>query len=170
MTIQPQAVHFEDDGRTPNNPTLPTLIYSQALPSEGDLTTACKALFKEHGWRGVWVNGVFSFHHYHSNAHEVLGVTSGTATLMLGGEQGETFAVKAGDVIVIPAGVGHCNLGASGDFTVVGAYPAGQENYDLRRTNPTDYDIARDNIPRVSLPASDPIFGKTGPLVSLWGD
>ena len=46
--------------------------------------------------------------------------------MRLGGEHGRDFIVEAGDVVVIPAGVGHKNLGATRQFGVVGAYPDGR--------------------------------------------
>lgn len=158
---------FEDDGKIPNNPALPLLVYSGVLSADGDLTDHCKALFQRNGWGGVWVNGVFSYHHYHSTAHEVLGVTAGTATLQFGGENGDTLDVSAGDVVVIPAGVGHCNKGASGDFRVVGAYPKGQD-WDLRKGSPGERPRVLENIKRVPLPRTDPVSGEQSPLLDLW--
>ena len=77
------------------------------------------------------MDGVFPYHHS-LNAHEVLCVVSGSARIAFGGPEGETVEVEAGDMVVIPAGVGHCNKGSNGGFLVVGAYPRGQESYDLR--------------------------------------
>jgi hypothetical protein len=39
----------------------------------------CTELFALNGWLGAWVNGVFSFHHFHSTAREVLGIVAGSA-------------------------------------------------------------------------------------------
>ena len=61
-----------------------------------------------------------------AEAHEVLGVYSGTGQIRLDGSNGIITEVQSGDVIVIPAGVGHENLRASADFVVVSAYPSGQ--------------------------------------------
>ena len=116
----------------PNHPAFPVLLY-RGVEAAAAGPDAARALFAEHGWGGAWVDGVFDFHHFHSTSHEVLAVISGTATLELGGPQGEAFDVAAGDVLVLPAGTGHRRARADGAFRVVGAYPAGQEDYDLLR-------------------------------------
>ena len=56
----------------------------------------------------------------------MLGVYSGTGQIRLDGSNGIITEVQSGDVIVIPAGVGHENLRASANFGVVGAYPSEQ--------------------------------------------
>jgi uncharacterized protein YjlB len=122
-----------------------------------------QALFAAHGWGGSWVDGVFDFHHFHSTSHEVLAVIAGRARLELGGPQGETFDVAAGDVVVLPAGTGHRRASASADFRVVGAYPAGQEDYDLLREAD---DAARARIDAVPTPPDDPVGGEG---VTRWG-
>lgn len=157
---------FEDDGRIPNNPTLPLLVYEQAMQGD-DLVDAMRTRFTENGWGGVWVNGIYSYHHYHSTAHEVLGIARGTATVQFGGENGTTVDVAAGDVVVIPAGVGHCRLHSSADLRVVGAYPAGQD-WDLRTGEPGDRPAVIDNIRAVPLPQTDPVGGVDGPLFRHW--
>jgi uncharacterized protein YjlB len=159
---------FEDDGRIPNNPTLPLLVYSQALDSSEQDSSRCKELLAENGWGGAWVDGVFAYHHYHSNAHEVLCVVGGSASIAFGGPEGETLEVEAGDVVVIPVGVGHCNKGSNGGFSVVGAYPRGQESYDLRTGEESERPEVLENIRNVPLPKSDPLFGEKGPLTQLW--
>lgn len=159
---------FEDDGSIPNNPNLPLLLYPRAL-EETDLSPShAKELLAENGWGGAWVNGVFPYHHYHSTSHEVLAVVGGSASITFGGPGGETVEVAAGDVVVIPAGVGHRNGGSSGDFSVVGAYPRGQENYDLRTGEEGERPEVLENIRNVALPESDPLYGAEGPLVRGW--
>jgi uncharacterized protein YjlB len=159
---------FEDDGHIPNNPKLPLLVYPQALVESERSPRRCKELLAENGWGGAWINGVFSYHHYHSNAHEVLCVVEGEASIAFGGPEGATVEVEAGDVVVIPAGVGHCNAGSSNDFTVVGAYPRGQESYDLRTGEKGERPEVLENIRNVPLPESDPLFGEGGPLLGHW--
>ncbi len=159
---------FEDDGRIPNNPELPLLVCPVVL-GEPDLSPSrCKELLAENGWGGAWVDGVFSYHHYHSNAHEVLCVVSGEAHIAFGGPEGTTVEVRAGGAVVIPAGVGHCNAGSSSDFAVAGAYPQGQESYDLRTGEEGERPEVLENIRNVPLPASDPLFGSGGPLLDRW--
>jgi uncharacterized protein YjlB len=79
------------------------------------------------------------------------------------------LTVGAGDVVVIPAGVGHQNLGASADLLVVGAYPRGSE-VDLWRGGAAERAVVERNIALVPLPAADPVHGADGPLLRLWRD
>ena len=117
---------FTDDGRFPNS-RLPLLVYRHAAGEDaGNRAAFFERWFTENRWPAAWRNGIYGFHHYHSTAHEALGICSGHATLRMGGPAGETLAVKAGDVVVIPAGVAHKRLQASADFLVMGAYPKGQ--------------------------------------------
>jgi uncharacterized protein YjlB len=159
---------FEDNGAIPNNPTLPLLVYPQAL-SESD-PSRCKDLLAENGWGGAWMDGVFPYHHYHSTSHEVLCVVGGSASITFGGLQGETIEVSAGDAVVIPAGVGHCNEGSDGGFSVIGAYPRGQENYDMRTGEEGERPEVLENIRNAALPQSDPLLGEEGPLLQRWAE
>jgi uncharacterized protein YjlB len=163
------AVHlFGDDGAIPNNPDLPFLIYGAALDLQGaDPAAICERLFAANRWGGSWRDGIYGFAHYHSTAHEVLGVCRGEASVRLGGASGIETTLRAGDVVVIPAGGGHQNLGSSPDFLIVGAYPAGQD-WDLCRGRPEERPRVLDNIARVPLPEADPVYGGQGPLVEHW--
>jgi uncharacterized protein YjlB len=162
---------FPDDGLIPNNRKLPFVIYRRALSLERlgfEPERACEALFRSNGWQGVWVDGIYDYHHYHSTAHEVLGMAKGYACVQFGGPQGIAAELKAGDAVVIPAGVGHCLIEGR-DFVVVGAYPEGQD-WDLCQATEADRAKALENIPWVPLPKLDPVFGPAGPLLTLWTD
>lgn len=148
--MKPETWHAPPGDEIPNHPSFAVLLYRRV---GGDL----RSLFAEHGWGGSWVDGVFDFHHFHSTSHEVLGVLSGNATLELGGPQGRSFEVAAGDVVVLPAGTGHRRATARDVFPVTGAYPAGQEDYDLLRSAD---DAARERIARVPVPEQDPVGGE----------
>ena len=165
--VQPKQFNFRDDGVFPNS-VLPLLLYEHALMTDAkDPASFVEQRFAGNDWTNSWRNGVYSFPHYHSTSHEVLGVYSGTANLRLGGEHGENVEVHAGDVIVIPAGVAHQNIGASNDFGVVGAYPGGRE-WDLLRGLPGERPKADRNIAALPIPDNDPIYGAKGPLRHIW--
>ncbi|GAB3203767.1 uncharacterized protein YjlB [Pontibacter aydingkolensis] len=160
--------HLLKPGRhIPNNQTLPVLYYQQVYTDSHNLTSEFKKSFAKNNWTGTWVNGVFDYHHYHSKSHEVLGVAGGSAELILGGPDGTVFEVKAGDMVVLPAGTGHCLQSASPDFKVVGAYPNGQENYDIC-TEDDDIKAKQKNIQQVPLPTTDPVAGEHGLLTEYW--
>jgi uncharacterized protein YjlB len=165
--VQPERLNFKDDGIFPNSP-LSLLRYRQAVITDArDPASIFERRFAENDWTNSWRDGVYSFPHYHSTAHEVLGVYSGAATLRLGGGHGKNVEVHAGDVIVIPAGVAHQNIGASDDFGVVGAYPGGSD-WDLLRGLPGERPKADRNIATLPTPDNDPIFGAEGPLRRIW--
>lgn len=157
-----------DDGIFPNNPILPLLLYQNVIPpARGKTAAIIEELFESNFWGGTWRNGVYSFHHYHSTAHEALGVYGGSAEVQLGGERGITVTVQQGDVIIIPAGVAHKNLGSTADFRVVGAYPRGQRP-DMCYGNGAERPRTDDRIKAVALPRGDPVYGPAGPLAVHW--
>ncbi len=165
---RPEALRLEDDGFVPNHPSWPLLLYRQAvrLPNEADPASVVEKLFERNGWGGTWRNGIYGYTHYHSQTHEALGVARGSARVQFGGEKGPVLEVKAGDVAVLPAGTGHKRIEASEDFLVVGAYPAGGKYDECAR--PEDYEQALPRIRETPRPASDPVHGADGPLLSAW--
>ena len=167
--IEPQVYHFKDDGRTPNNIALPFLYYPAAVSLAGasDPAAVFEDLFSSHSWRGSWRNGIYSFTHFHTTTHEVLGIAAGEARVQFGGDNGPVVGVKAGDVAVLPAGTGHRRIASSRDLLVVGAYPPGGA-YDLRKPGEISLKDAHAAIARVGVPEQDPVDGEDGPLTRLW--
>lgn len=159
----PETHHFSDDGRFPNS-TLPLLVYRAVLPPD---PAAMERAFAANGWTNSWRNGIFDYHHFHSITHEVLGIAAGEAQVVFGGPLGEEATVRAGDVLVIPAGVAHRNVGQSDDLLVIGAYPGGSE-CDVLNGNPAEYAGAVRAIAALPVPDSDPVSGRGGPLPRLW--
>jgi uncharacterized protein YjlB len=154
---------FHDDGTYPNN-SLPLVFMKSAGATD---PSTIEKIFHENNWVNSWRNGLYSFHHYHSTAHEALGIYSGWVKAQLGGPGGKIVTVEAGDVVIIPAGVAHKNIDQSPDFKVVGAYPIGQ-NPDMKYGKPGERPEADQNIQSVDLPEHDPVYGPTGPLMELW--
>lgn len=165
----PRLYRFEDDGKTPNNARLPLVLYCNAVetPRGRDPAAVCEALFAAHGWVGSWRNGIHGFLHFHARSHEVLGIVHGEALVQFGGDTGCNLTVKAGDVVVLPAGTGHRRLSASDDLLVVGAYPS-SGFYDQWRPGEISHREALEHIAKVPSPAQDPVYGRDGPLTRLW--
>lgn len=167
VNAEVEQLRFDASGGIPNNPGLPAIVRHgvDAIVEDPD---ACEEMFASNGWNGSWRDGIFPFHHFHSNAHEVLGIVSGEATVLLGGPDGREVRLVGGDVVVLPAGTGHKRQAASSDLLVIGAYPRGQERYDLHRGDPGELEAMRRNIARVPRPENDPVDGRTGPIIDAW--
>jgi uncharacterized protein YjlB len=165
-----ETARFDDDGRLPNSP-FPALLYRGAVePDLGDPARAFERCFTRNDWTNGWRSSVFTFHHYHSTSHEVLGIARGKAVLRLGGRRGRDFEIAAGDVIVLPAGTGHQRLSSSSDFLAAGAYPEGRD-WDLIKPYEEGADVhdaALKRIAALPLPRLDPVWGVDGPVTRLW--
>ncbi|URN98535.1 cupin domain-containing protein [Leclercia adecarboxylata] len=163
-TITPRELMLSSKDWVPNHPHLPVLIYKGVI-TDGDVAGQFEQRFADNGWPPQWRDGIFDYHHYHTTAHEVLGIARGTARLVIGGPGGEEIDVEAGDALLLPAGTGHCRLSASLDFMVVGAYPPGME-FDLCKQAATPAILAR--IVALPFPERDPVNGGSPPLTQHW--
>jgi len=164
----PRLLLLAPDGEVPNNARLPVLHYPRVLdPAGGDLAPAFERLFDAHGWPAAWRNGIFAHHHFHSTAHEALGIYSGTVTVRLGGEAGRDVVLRPGDAVVLPAGVAHRRMACDGRLGVVGAYPEGQSP-DQCTPDASRLAARLATVAGVALPAADPLFGPRGPLMRHW--
>jgi uncharacterized protein YjlB len=161
-----QQFVLPDDGRFPNS-KLPVLLYKGVLDIPFLFPAVyVKNLFEKNNWYNAWDYGIFEYHHYHSITHEVLGVYKRKTTLLLGGENGIKINIEKGDVLVIPAGVAHKNLGKENDVKVIGAYPNGKD-YDMNYGKPGERPRTDQNIAAVPIPSTDPVSGFGG-LTEIW--
>ena len=155
------------DGGVPNN-KLPVLIYHRVIPPDtADNAEYLEHLFRTNGWPPQWRYPVYTFTHFHSNTPEVLGVYAGSAKLQLGGEHGKILEVKIGDVILLPAGIGHKQISADEDFMLVGAYPP-QMKADICHDELPQLAARTKAVNAVPLPATDPVTGHTEGSMLAW--
>ena len=161
MTVQ--KLLFPQSDWVPNNQRFPVLLYRAAMLD--CQSSDFEHTFARNGWTGIWRNGVFDYQHYHSGAHEVLGVGRGNATLLIGGPTGKAFDSSTGDCLILPAGTGHRKLLSSPDFQVVGAYPPGQHaDIQTEAASPEMQEV----ISSLPLPDTDPLFGANGGVLEAW--
>lgn len=166
MRSAPQLHFFAATEDVPNSP-LPLLLWGGRAPISQDGGRDICRVYERSGWRGSWVDSVLPYWHFHTRGHEVLTCVSGRARIGFGGDTGFIASVKAGDVLAIPAGVGHKRLEASHDFRVAGAYPEGQEGNIVRPGDMDQEEIER-HISLVPLPQTDPISGRDDGVVEMW--
>ncbi|MCA0318384.1 MAG: cupin domain-containing protein [Proteobacteria bacterium] len=164
MTVETH--YLKGNGRIPNS-RLPLLIYRGAVQVG---VAEMEEQIRRNDWPPEWHSsfGMYPRHHFHSDAHELIAVTRGTMVGLFGGHDGVRATVTAGDVIVIPAGVGHFGESITEDLRLTGAFPAGYAIHDFRLGYPDEYARVADRAQRVPIPANDPLHGPKGPLVEIW--
>lgn len=167
MDTPPQQFFCKDNDLFPNS-RLPVLLYKGVLGLPYFFAAAyIQSLFDKNNWSNSWKDGIFTYHHYHSVTHEVMGVYAGATTLLLGGDNGHLVKIEKGDVFIIPAGVAHRNLGRHHQVKCVGAYPDGR-NYDMNYGRPGERPGTDENIARVPLPSKDPLWGLQSGIPLIW--
>jgi uncharacterized protein YjlB len=168
MMRTPETFLLPSNSEIPNNRHLPVVIYRQLLnkflPHKAE---HFERVFRANGWRGTWRDSIYPYCHFHSNAHEVLGIACGRVAVELGGADGRVVRLTAGDVMLLPAGVGHRRVRGSPNLLVVGAYPAGQQKYTICQSLRACRGASK-RIESGALPERDPFFGPSGPLTQLW--
>ncbi|KAI0153864.1 hypothetical protein BJ166DRAFT_594993 [Pestalotiopsis sp. NC0098] len=189
IQVQPETIPVPATPRSPNS-TLPVVVYRGALVNrtvDGALDAMETSEWPKGGhWKIAEVD-LAAVPHYHSVTHEAYTVLRGRGTYMLGKSPLDTeidedgkpvgveFTVNEGDVFAFPSGVTHCVTNVSEDYEIIGFYSLNERN---SREEPYDMEYARDSeevtlekrkiCELVPTPVHDPIYGKTGPLTSLW--
>jgi uncharacterized protein YjlB len=161
-----KTFYFKDDGIVPNN-ALPVILY-QKVTDEEDCSDWLEHRFRENKWLNNWRDIILPYDHFHSNTHEVLGLGRGSVSLKIGGTNGLILSLSAGDVIILPAGVGHYSVSEHTDYEFVGGYPNGAE-WDLKTgLEPGERAQILQSISAVEMPKLDPILGHKGLLFEKW--
>lgn len=164
-----ETIQIVENQPFPNNPQ-PVLFYPEAFRQLMDAPNAAQkvlAYLEESGYTNGWVNGIFSYHHFHSNTHEVLACIAGEASVQLGGPDAGAYRFKRGDVLLLPAGTAHKLVTATYNFRVVGAYPDDMEP-DMQRGDAPDYEQIKANIALVPIPRTDPVYGSQSGVLEYW--
>ena len=149
----------------------PLLIYHSAFePSQASAPTIESHLTSVGVVEPQWRFSMFPVDHFHSNTHEVLCVCNGKAMLCFGGEGNEERVeseVEKGDVMIVPAGVGHKLLEdlSGGGFEMVGSYPPG-EPWNLCYGTEEEREKV-DSISGLQWFDKDPIYGDEGPCLEV---
>ncbi|KAE8167195.1 RmlC-like cupin domain-containing protein [Aspergillus tamarii] len=117
-----------------------------------------------------WIYTMYQQTHFHSTTHEVLGVVSGRARLCFGGEANPSRfepTVEKGDLIIVPAGVGHRLLDDLGteSFSMVGAYPR-NKHWDMCYGQPGEERKVK-AIEKLDWFHRDPLYGADGPVLHI---
>ncbi|KAL4799462.1 hypothetical protein BDV19DRAFT_400729 [Aspergillus venezuelensis] len=157
------------------NSGLPIIHYRGVLPEPLTEESVTEFLTRDR-WgkmgQGTW--GHIAIRHFHPNSHECYGIFQGSSTLLLGvggGDQvgGLEVDVRAGDVIVLPAGTAHSCAKSSKDYRYIGVYPQGCSRWrNEMGSKPIDFASLREETENVAMPEADPVYGVGGPLMQLW--
>ncbi|KAL6858128.1 hypothetical protein ACO1O0_005580 [Amphichorda felina] len=147
----------------------PLLIYHSAFPGSSSSPSAIESHLASVGVvTPRWRYTMYPETHFHSTTHEVLCVSSGRARLCFGGEDNAGRVepvVRAGDVVVVPAGVAHRLLeDMDGGFQMVGSYPADVGEWDMCYGEPGE-GAKVEGIKGLGWFERDPIYGDEGPVL-----
>jgi len=147
----------------------PLLVYHSCLPASATASSIESHLNAVNVVVPQWRYTMYSTTHFHSTTHEVLCIAKGRARLCFGGENNpdriET-EIQKGDVIVVPAGVGHRLLeDLDGGFEMVGSYPKGN-NWDMCYGRDGEEEKIR-SIEGLGWFDQDPLYGKSGPVLDV---
>ena len=157
---------FLDDDTIPNS-LLPVIVYKKVCNTD-DNAQWLEHCFQMNNWINNWRDIVLPYDHFHSTTHEVLGVSKGSVSLKIGGQKnGKIFDVSAGDVLILPAGVGHFAISEHKNYEIVGGYPDGK-SWDMMTGTADERKAAFRNIASLTIPTTDPVFGINGGLIDLW--
>lgn len=145
----------------------PLMIYHSAFPQAG-----ASQIESHLSNVGVvvpqWRYTMYSDTHFHSTSHEVLAIASGSARCCFGGEHNSDRVepvLEKGDVVIVPAGVGHRLLEDYGGFQMVGSYPTGY-NWDM--CYGSDAEKAKvEAITKLGWFKRDPVYGDDGPSLHV---
>lgn len=175
LRVSRHAIPPHKDGLIPNSAATskPLLVYHAAFPRESVTADAVEAHLESVGavvpqWRYT----MYSTTHFHSTTHEVLGAVKGAARLCFGGEENPGRVeeeVTKGDVIVVPAGVGHRlleDVSEDGEgFEMVGSYPPGCE-WDMCYGRKGEEEKVK-KIGDLDWFKRDPVYGDDGPVLKV---
>lgn len=145
----------------------PLLIYHEAFqsPSASKVEAHLQSVgVVEPQWRYT----MYSQSHFHSTAHEVLSIVSGSAKCCFGHEDNPDRVepvLSKGDVVVVPAGVSHRLLEDYGGFQMVGSYPVGK-NWDMCYGKAEEEEKVQ-GISKLGWFEKDPIYGSEGPCLDV---
>lgn len=149
-------IFIKDDGTFPNNEEYPALLYKSAfMGTEAD---GRRMIMEGGDWTPPWVWGIFSYHHYHSKAWELLLCIRGEASVQFGGNSGPTVTVAMGDLVFVPPGLAHKQMNEKNGFALLGSYPtAGFDGSIDTLTGPPTKE-QRERIAKCHVPERDPFF------------
>ncbi|RMJ26042.1 hypothetical protein PHISP_03069 [Aspergillus sp. HF37] len=162
----------------PNSP-LPVLVYRNALPAPVT-ETSTQRFIEGNGWsRQGPVFPAIPKRHFHPNVHECYGILRGSSQVHLGvgtsdnnnnPAAGLRLTLRAGDVVVHPAGTAHSNVSDEDEYAYLAFFPAGSPRWRSEDgSKPLDLRAVRAETLAVPIP-KDPVDGVKGDLPGLWGE
>ncbi|EPS38973.1 hypothetical protein H072_7277 [Dactylellina haptotyla CBS 200.50] len=148
---------------------IPFIHYKSAFASAASPDDVEQTLYAN-GWNPTWRYTMYKSSHFHSTTHEALVVISGSAEILLGGDENPhavTVTVKTGDAMFMPVGVAHRlvkDVGGRGwgggeGFTMVGAYPVGGEAWDMCYGKEGENEVEEKVREVAGVEVQDPILG-----------